>query len=98
MPARRRRIKPRQTRAPGTRVTGQAWLGRQDSNLRMAASKAAALPLGDAPAGCRNANARRLKRDIAAVARKGTGDFARSLPPPKRLAKPDESGQQMGDG
>ncbi|KFL47895.1 hypothetical protein IL54_3322 [Sphingobium sp. ba1] len=27
------------------------WLGRQDSNLRMAASKAAALPLGDAPAG-----------------------------------------------
>jgi hypothetical protein len=26
------------------------WLGRQGSNLRMAASKAAALPLGDAPA------------------------------------------------
>jgi hypothetical protein len=26
------------------------WLGREDSNLRMAASKAAALPLGDAPA------------------------------------------------
>src|SRR3546814_19557936 len=26
------------------------WLGRQDSNLRMAAPKAAALPLGDAPA------------------------------------------------
>ena len=26
-----------------------SWLGRQDSNLRMAASKAAALPLGDAP-------------------------------------------------
>lgn len=25
------------------------WLGRQDSNLRMAASKAAALPLGDVP-------------------------------------------------
>jgi hypothetical protein len=30
----------------GTRT---GWLGRQDSNLRMAASKAAALPLGDAP-------------------------------------------------
>ena len=29
----------------------EGWLGRQDSNLRMAASKAAALPLGDAPAG-----------------------------------------------
>ena len=26
-----------------------AWLGRKDSNLRMAASKAAALPLGDSP-------------------------------------------------
>ena len=25
------------------------WLGWQDSNLRMAASKAAALPLGDTP-------------------------------------------------
>src|SRR4051812_42221970 len=25
------------------------WLGRKDSNLRMAAPKAAALPLGDAP-------------------------------------------------
>jgi hypothetical protein len=25
------------------------WLGRQDSNLRMPASKAGALPLGDAP-------------------------------------------------
>jgi hypothetical protein len=28
----------------------KTWLGRQDSNLRMAAPKAAALPLGDAPA------------------------------------------------
>jgi hypothetical protein len=27
----------------------EVWLGRQDSNLRMAAPKAAALPLGDAP-------------------------------------------------
>jgi hypothetical protein len=25
------------------------WLGREDSNLRMAESKSAALPLGDAP-------------------------------------------------
>ena len=29
---------------------GMDWLGRQDSNLGMAAPKAAALPLGDAPA------------------------------------------------
>ena len=28
----------------------ETWLGRQDSNLRMPASKAGALPLGDAPA------------------------------------------------
>ena len=27
----------------------QKWLGREDSNLRMPASKAGALPLGDAP-------------------------------------------------
>jgi hypothetical protein len=29
--------------------SGNAWLGREDSNLRMAESKSAALPLGDAP-------------------------------------------------
>ena len=28
-----------------------AWLGRQDSNLRMPVPKTGALPLGDAPAG-----------------------------------------------
>jgi hypothetical protein len=28
------------------------WLGREDSNLRMAESKSAALPLGDAPIAC----------------------------------------------
>jgi NAD(P)-dependent dehydrogenase (short-subunit alcohol dehydrogenase family) len=32
-----------------TRSENVGWLGRQDSNLRMAAPKAAALPLGDAP-------------------------------------------------
>src|SRR4029079_10156979 len=30
-------------------VRGVRWLGREDSNLRMAAPKAAALPLGDSP-------------------------------------------------
>jgi hypothetical protein len=34
----------------GAFVVCVKWLGRQGSNLRMAASKAAALPLGDAPA------------------------------------------------
>ena len=34
-----------------TNAAGRAgrWLGREDSNLRMAAPKAAALPLGDSP-------------------------------------------------
>jgi hypothetical protein len=38
-------------RCPGTVILTRydLWLGRQDSNLGMAASKAAALPLGDAP-------------------------------------------------
>ena len=29
-----------------------AWLGREDSNLRMVESKSTALPLGDAPIDC----------------------------------------------
>ena len=29
-----------------------AWLGREDSNLRMVESKSTALPLGDAPITC----------------------------------------------
>ena len=29
-----------------------AWLGREDSNLRMGESKSPALPLGDAPIDC----------------------------------------------
>src|SRR5829696_9482579 len=32
-------------------VEKHAWLGRQDSNLRMPVPKTGALPLGDAPAG-----------------------------------------------
>ena len=31
------------------RGSGNHWLGREGSNLRMAESKSAALPLGDAP-------------------------------------------------
>ncbi len=45
---------PRRGTAPGRRQdrhgrVGAAWLGREDSNLRVAESKSAALPLGDAP-------------------------------------------------
>jgi hypothetical protein len=32
--------------------TRNAWLGREDSNLRMGESKSPALPLGDAPIDC----------------------------------------------
>jgi hypothetical protein len=32
--------------------TRNAWLGREDSNLRMGESKSPALPLGDAPLDC----------------------------------------------
>src|SRR5437879_2795718 len=38
--------------APVTPIrSGEGWLGRQDSNLRMPVPKTGALPLGDAPAG-----------------------------------------------
>ena len=48
------RAKPRRTRASAGHAAksadfGNGWLGREDSNLRMAESKSAALPLGDAP-------------------------------------------------
>ena len=39
-----------------------AWLGREDSNLRMAESKSAALPLGDAPPRPANRRARTIER------------------------------------
>ena len=44
--------RPRQGRPvspDGVRPIGKAWLGREDSNLRMTESKSVALPLGDAP-------------------------------------------------
>src|SRR4051794_32836757 len=41
---------PQRPTRPLSMSVQECWLGRQGSNLRMAASKAAALPLGDAPA------------------------------------------------
>jgi hypothetical protein len=35
--------------AAGSTITLEIWQGRKDSNLRVAGSKPAALPLGDAP-------------------------------------------------
>ena len=42
-------IRPSRVLVPIGAGTIPAWLGREDSNLRMAESKSAALPLGDAP-------------------------------------------------
>ena len=39
----------------GDHLAIKFWLGRQDSNLRMTASKAVALPLGDAPSASQEA-------------------------------------------
>jgi hypothetical protein len=70
------------------------WLGREDSNLRMAESKSAALPLGYAPMpllGCRRRrldhNARRDRpQPLLAGQTKITkgGQFKRGQPPSKR--------------
>src|SRR5580704_19398029 len=38
-----------QMRAPTTKDRSRDWLGRKDSNLRVADPKSAALPLGDSP-------------------------------------------------
>src|SRR4051812_30866290 len=50
-----------------------AWLGREDSNLRMVESKSTALPLGDAPIDCLESSGwsfrgfRRQRRSIEGV-------------------------------
>ena len=43
------------------------WLGRQDSNLGMAESKSAALPLGYAPTGTGKPQSRARRRDHSGV-------------------------------
>src|SRR5690606_5549770 len=59
----------------------KVWLGRQDSNLRMAVPKTAALPLGYAPA---------TRADIAAVPMKGRRDFGL---PQRRVEAPPAPGR-----
>jgi hypothetical protein len=54
-------MKPKRTilaRVKPLRKSIKQWLGRQDSNLGMAESKSAALPLGYAPSGGASAAAR----------------------------------------
>src|SRR5690242_14969433 len=46
----------------------EIWLGREDSNLRMAESKSAALPLGDAPIRLHDAAKSRVGATLAAAA------------------------------
>src|SRR4029079_6603519 len=45
----------------------QQWLGREDSNLRMAESKSAALPLGDAPVRATGISGPTARRTIVAA-------------------------------
>jgi hypothetical protein len=49
------------------RITPTAWLGREDSNLRMAESKSAALPLGDAPVRATGISGPTARRTIVAA-------------------------------
>src|SRR5690348_17840144 len=49
-------------------MQNHSWLGREDSNLRMAESKSAALPLGDAPIRLHDAAKSRVGATLAAAA------------------------------
>jgi hypothetical protein len=64
------------------------WLGREDSNLRMAESKSAALPLGYAPSAARTLAAKAGSRNGRCAARAGpaAGKFFSS-----RTKRPDRS-------
>jgi hypothetical protein len=59
-------VRPRKRRGFGRRekhynINDSGWLGREDSNLRMAESKSAALPLGYTPIAQRINRLRRLR-------------------------------------
>ena len=58
-----------------------AWLGREDSNLRMAESKSAALPLGDAPSFAGVAPARAIPIRRLALLRNMLVASFRAAPP-----------------
>ena len=62
----RREAAPRLRILTALRRTTGAWLGRQDSNLGMAESKSAALPLGYAPPGAKAGLAFARRRDHSA--------------------------------
>ena len=67
---------PGRSREAGKRcdIRASTWLGRQDSNLGMAESKSAALPLGYAP------SARRLRPRIGGAPARRKGPASRIMP------------------
>src|SRR5579863_3828367 len=64
-----------------------AWLGREDSNLRMAESKSAALPLGDAPIAPSVRSGRRSGATIMRDAMAGNPSAAISAGPDQAAQK-----------
>ena len=67
------------------------WLGREDSNLRIAESKSAALPLGYAPIG---ANAKLIRTKL--IAKAGAGKEAPGGTPPRGLGHGEPCARRIG--
>src|SRR5690242_14445652 len=74
-------------RASETSTPGEetGWLGREDSNLRMAESKSAALPLGYAPPQAVTHGIARLGRRNIVVGSSASNVLAASVSPTPRL-------------
>jgi hypothetical protein len=70
------------------RFSPNAWLGREDSNLRMAESKSAALPLGDAPPAAGWTRPERADHSAGIFAPQAFGPVFRSLAPLSAAQRP----------
>src|SRR5215475_10643981 len=77
----------------GKLFNGMPWLGRQDSNLGMAESKSAALPLGYAP---RRAGPYLRKRDLRKRGRSIGGRAVRVRP--SHMTSESCQSRNLGDG
>src|SRR5215469_15672262 len=73
------------------KVVEFVWLGREDSNLRIAESKSAALPLGYAPIG---ASAKLIRAKL--IAKAGAGKEAPGGTPPRRLGRGEPCARRIG--
>ncbi len=83
----------------GYAETRRFWLGREDSNLRMAESKSAALPLGDAPIRRRRrTSGGKARRTIVPGAAYRNGRSGGFLPAPGLDARPHSKADGGGRG